>query len=95
MIDVYERYLIDGSIEEFPFDTEAIPVDAISKADGYELEAIIGALTMEQWEIKLDPKTDELVSKQLTSSPMDKNFLDHPPTGHRRQLKLKMLIPRC
>ena len=60
MIDVYEKYLTDGSIEEFPFDTEAIPVDEIGKADGHELEAIIGALTMEQWEIKLDPKTGEL-----------------------------------
>jgi len=60
MIDVEEKYLIDGTIEEFPFDTEAIPVDEIGKADGHELDAIIGALTMEQWEITLDPKTGEL-----------------------------------
>jgi len=60
MIEVKEKYLIDGSIEEYSFDTEAIPVDEIGKADGHELQAIIGALTMEQWEIKLDPKTGEL-----------------------------------
>jgi len=28
--------------------------------DGYELDAIIGALTMEEWEIKLDPKSQTL-----------------------------------
>ncbi len=60
MIEVKEKYLIDGSIEELPFDTEAIPVDEIGKADGNDLDAIIGAFTMEQWEIKLDPKTGEL-----------------------------------
>jgi len=27
-------------------------------------------------------------------SPLLKSF-DRPPTGHRRQLKLKMLIQRC
>ena len=29
-------------------------------ADGYELDVIIGSLTMERWEIKLDPKTGML-----------------------------------
>jgi hypothetical protein len=40
--------------------TEAVPIDDIGKADGYRLDAIIGALTMEQWEIRLDQKKKEL-----------------------------------
>jgi len=29
-------------------------------ADGQELDVIIGARTMEQWEIRIDPKTGSL-----------------------------------
>jgi hypothetical protein len=32
----------------------------IADADGHELDAIIGALTMERWEIKLDRKSGSL-----------------------------------
>jgi len=35
-------------------------VAEIGKIDGKEVTVIIGALTMEKWEIKLDPKTGEL-----------------------------------
>jgi hypothetical protein len=59
-IDVKELCLIGGSIEGLAFDTEAVPIDEIGKVDGQRLDAIIGALTMEQWEIKLDPKTGSL-----------------------------------
>jgi len=39
---------------------DAVPVDEIGTADGSELDALIGALTMERWKIKLDPKTGTL-----------------------------------
>lgn len=59
-IEVREICIAFGKIEGLDFDTEAIPVEKIGKADGHELDAIIGAFTMEKWEIKLNPKTGEL-----------------------------------
>ena len=59
-IDVQELYLIDGKIEGLEFDTDAVPVDKLGRADGHELDAIIGVLTMERWEIRLDPKSGVL-----------------------------------
>jgi predicted aspartyl protease len=56
-IDIRELYLIGGRIEGLAFDTDAVSVDELGRADGHELDAIIGVLTMERWEIRLDPKT--------------------------------------
>lgn len=39
---------------------DAVPVEEIGHEDGHELDVIIGSLTMERWEIKLDPKTGML-----------------------------------
>jgi hypothetical protein len=52
--------LIQGKIEGLDFLADAVPVAELGKADGYELDAIIGALTMERWEIKLDPRSGSL-----------------------------------
>ena len=52
--------MIEGTIEGLEFFTDAVPVAALGKADGHELDAIIGATTMEKWEIKLDPKAGKL-----------------------------------
>ena len=60
IIEVKEKCIIMGKIEGFDFDTEAVPVDEIGKIDGFDLDTIIGAVTMEEWEIKLDPKTGSL-----------------------------------
>ena len=59
-IDVRELYLIDGKIEGLEFDADAVSVDKLGIADGQELDVIIGALTMERWEIRLDPKAGAL-----------------------------------
>ena len=59
-IDVQELCLIDGKIEGLDFDTDAVPVNELGKADGHELDAIIGVLTMERWDIRLDPKAGTL-----------------------------------
>jgi len=59
-IEVRELHLIGGKIEGLGFDTDAVPVDEIGRANGHQLDVIIGARTMEQWEIKLDPRTGTL-----------------------------------
>lgn len=60
-IEIKELYLVMGRIEGLDFDAESVvSVDKIGKIDGYELDAIIGALTMEKWEIKIDPRNEEL-----------------------------------
>jgi len=59
-IEIREYCLIQGEIEGLAFLTDAVPVEKIGRADGYELDALIGARTMEQWEMKLDPRTGTL-----------------------------------
>lgn len=59
-IDVEELYLVGGRIEGLAFDSDAVPVDEVGYADGRKVDALIGALTMERWEIRLDPKTGTL-----------------------------------
>jgi len=59
-IEIREICLIQGRIEGLDFLADAVPVDDIGAADGRELDIIIGARTMEQWEIWLDPKTGAL-----------------------------------
>jgi hypothetical protein len=55
-IIVDEFCLIHGKIEGLEFDTKAIPVDEIGKVNGKQLDILIGALTMEEWEIIPNPK---------------------------------------
>jgi hypothetical protein len=59
-IDITELALIEGKIEGLDFFTDAVPIDNIGRADGHDWDALIGALTMERWEIKLDPKAEAL-----------------------------------
>ena len=59
-IDIKELAIIEGKIEGLDFFTDAVPVEELGRADGHDLDALIGALTMERWEIKLDRKTGEL-----------------------------------
>jgi hypothetical protein len=59
-IQVKELCVALGKIEGLEFDAEAVPLENIGRADGRELDAIIGALTMEKWEIRLDPKKQEI-----------------------------------
>jgi hypothetical protein len=59
-IEISELCLIQGKIEGLSFLADAVPVSELGRAEGCELDAIIGALTLERWEIKLDPKTNSL-----------------------------------
>ena len=59
-IEVRERAVINGKIEGLDFDTTVVPVESLGKANGHDLDAIIGAVTMEQWEITVNPKDGSL-----------------------------------
>ncbi|MDI6793554.1 MAG: hypothetical protein QME81_11925 [bacterium] len=59
-IEVHELYFVWGEIEGLGFDMEVVSVDELGRADGKELDAIIGALTMEKWEIIPNPKEGTL-----------------------------------
>ncbi len=59
-IDIRELRLIEGEIEGLDFFADAVPVEELGHAEGYQLDVLIGALTMERWEIRLDPKSGTL-----------------------------------
>lgn len=78
-IEVREICLIEGRIEGLAFLTDAAPVEAIGVADGHELDALIGARTMEQWEIRIDLKTGELDLEGLRRREFTEFLLTPPP----------------
>ena len=53
--EVREHALINGKIEGLDFNTMVAPVERLRTEDGYCLDAIIGASTMNPWEIILNP----------------------------------------
>lgn len=57
---VRELAVVNGKIEGLDFSTTVVPVDSLGKAEGQNLDAIIGAITMEHWEITVDPKQQSL-----------------------------------
>lgn len=57
---MHELYFVWGEIEGLGFDMEVVSVDELGRADGKELDAIIGALTMAKWEIIPNPKEGTL-----------------------------------
>lgn len=59
-IEIRERALVNGKIEGLDFDTSVVPVDSLGKANGHNLDAIIGAITMEAWEITVNPRDGSL-----------------------------------
>ena len=52
--------MINGEIEGLGFNTSAVPVESLGKANGHDLDAIIGAITMEPWEITVNSKDGSL-----------------------------------
>jgi hypothetical protein len=59
-IQIRERALINGKIEGLDFDTSVVPVESLGKANGHDLDVIIGAITMKAWEITVNPKDGTL-----------------------------------
>jgi hypothetical protein len=60
VVDIDELRFAEGKIEGLGFLADVVPVPDLGRADGHDLDAIIGALTMERFEIRLDPKSREL-----------------------------------
>jgi hypothetical protein len=77
-IEMKELCLFDGRIEGLDFSGDAVPVDSLGRADGHELDAIIGALTLERWEIKLDPKTGTLDLEGLRRREFTEYWCERP-----------------
>lgn len=59
-VDIRKLCFVEGKIEGLDFFTDAVSVADIGRADGHDLDVLIGARTMEQWEMKLDPSTGTL-----------------------------------
>ena len=59
-IKVKGRCLFNGKIEGLDFSMWAIPIDELGKGDGKNIAILIGASTMEEWEIIPNPKDGTL-----------------------------------
>jgi hypothetical protein len=59
-LEVREACVALARIDGMSLDIEVVPVDALGHADGHTPDALIGALAMEKWEIKLDPRNGAL-----------------------------------
>ena len=59
-IGIREVCLANGKIEGLDFFTDFVPVPELGAAAGQQLDAVIGARTMEQWEIRVDPRAGTL-----------------------------------
>jgi hypothetical protein len=57
---VRDHAIINGKIEGLDFTTTVVPISSLGSADGNKLDAIIGAITLEEWEITLNPKDGSL-----------------------------------
>jgi hypothetical protein len=59
-IEVAQHVSAQGKIEGLEFHTEVIPIDTLGRIDGKPVDIVIGALTMEEWEIIPNPKDGTL-----------------------------------
>jgi hypothetical protein len=58
--EIGEVCILEGEIEGLGFSTDSYLIEDLGSIDGKRLDVIIGARTMEGWEIRLDPRTGEL-----------------------------------
>lgn len=54
--EIREVCPLNAEIQGLPFNINAHPVEEIGQIDGQEVAVLIGATTMEEWDIKLIPK---------------------------------------
>ena len=57
---INERCSLSAEIEGMPFDFSAHPVDTIGEMEGNDVQLIIGATAMEEWDIKVIPRGRQL-----------------------------------
>jgi len=60
VIEVREYCAVEGKIEGYAFDTKIVPVDNLRRVDGSKIDAVLGALTMAEWEMRVNPKNGTL-----------------------------------
>jgi len=58
--EITEVCMINAEISGLPFNISVHPVEEIGIMDGKEIGIIVGATTMEEWEIIPIPKTKDL-----------------------------------
>ncbi|MCD6256205.1 MAG: retroviral-like aspartic protease [Deltaproteobacteria bacterium] len=58
--EIKEVCIVEGEIEGLGFYFESCIIEDFGMVNGKELDIIIGATTMEEWEIRLDPKNESL-----------------------------------
>jgi hypothetical protein len=59
-LDLNERCDLTLSIDGLEFDMTAYIVEELGETERGRLDAIVGALTMEEWDIKVDPQAGEV-----------------------------------
>lgn len=55
-----EVCVVEPEIEGNSFDIKVHPLERIGEIEGKEVELLVGATSMEEWNIKLDPRENEL-----------------------------------
>jgi len=55
-LEIKETCLLNSEIQGLAFNFYAYPIEEIGKIDGKGISVIIGALTMEEWDIRPYPK---------------------------------------
>lgn len=69
-----ERCDFTAKIDGLEFDMTAYVIEDLGEIEHGRLDAVIGALTMEEWWIKLDPQSGELDLSQLRK----REFTEYP-----------------
>jgi len=59
-VEVKVHCSVEGTIEGLVFSTSVVPIDEVGRVEGKEVDVIIGALTMEEWEIIPNPREGTL-----------------------------------
>lgn len=58
--EIDEACVVEPEIEGDSFDVKTHPLEEIGDVEGDEIEMLIGTTSMEEWDIKLDPRKKEL-----------------------------------
>ena len=72
--EVNERSDFTARINDLEFDMTAYIVEELGETEHGRLDALVGALTMEEWDIKLDPRQGELDLSALRN----REFTEYP-----------------
>jgi hypothetical protein len=94
-IKIKERALVNGKIEGLDFDTSVVPVESLGKANGHDLDSIIGASTMMPWEITLNSGDGTLGLEGLERRRFTEYQPDQPVMERRSQSRVSDPFVPC